>query len=114
MNVVRQSGEPLVSQFDRVRPRGVGMRVIDLDHDIVLTDHVEHPETGHVIDKATIEVLPVVPVDVNVEDIYPPIHDVGAFGIPLVLLSPGHPVPLSVEHLICPLEEPRYPTDRAL
>src|SRR5207248_6116568 len=51
--------EALLGQLDRVGPRGVGVRVVHLDHHVVLTDHVEHAQAGGIVDEAAVEVLAV-------------------------------------------------------
>ena len=91
--------QALLGQLDRVGPGGVRVGVVHLDHHVVLAHHVEHAEPGGVVDEAAVEVLPVVLVDVDLEDVdalADPWRGLPSTPLPPKALALGHPVALGV------------------
>jgi len=45
--------QPLLGQLQRIGPRGVVMGIVGLDHDVVLTNHIEILQAMDVVDEIT-------------------------------------------------------------
>ena len=114
-DVLGQVAEPLAGQVDRVGPGGVRVRVVALEHHVVLADDVEQPEAGLVLDERAEHVVLEQLADVGVEVerrlahlLAPVVRGVH------VDVEPRRPEALLVDDLLGPLEEVRDPADRAL
>ena len=115
LDVLGQVAEPLVGQRDRVGPRRVGVRVVALEHHVVLADDVEQAQAGVVLDERAEHVVLEQAADVGVEvELRLALLLAPLVGGVHVDVEARRPEALLVDDLLGPLEEVGHPADRAL
>src|SRR6516225_12206567 len=67
LGLLRQVAEPLAGQLHGVRPGGVRVRVVALQHDVVLADDVEQSQARLVLDERAVHMVGEQAADVGVQ-----------------------------------------------